>query len=49
MEIVKPTPDKPLKINDSYTLKTSCDSEIKPLVLAKVCLHNIFIFFIFFG
>ncbi|XP_026116258.1 NACHT, LRR and PYD domains-containing protein 1b allele 5-like [Carassius auratus] len=30
MEIVKPTPNKALKINKFYTLKTSCDSKINP-------------------
>ncbi|XP_058638850.1 NACHT, LRR and PYD domains-containing protein 1 homolog isoform X3 [Onychostoma macrolepis] len=43
MEILKPTPDKPLKIDDSYTLKTSCDSEIKPLSLTLTpCKTNFF-------
>ncbi len=44
MEIVKPVPDEALKINDYYTLQTSCDSKIKPQVLAKVCLHNFYFF-----
>ncbi len=35
MEILKPTPDEALKMNDYYTLQTSCDSKIKPSVLAK--------------
>uniref|UniRef100_A0A8C2I9P2 FIIND domain-containing protein n=1 Tax=Cyprinus carpio TaxID=7962 RepID=A0A8C2I9P2_CYPCA len=30
MEIVKPSPDEALKIDNCYTLKTSCDSKIKP-------------------
>ncbi|XP_042584743.1 NACHT, LRR and PYD domains-containing protein 1 homolog isoform X1 [Cyprinus carpio] len=30
MEIVKPTPDEGLTMDDSYTLKTSCESKIKP-------------------
>ncbi|XP_016117335.1 NACHT, LRR and PYD domains-containing protein 1b allele 5-like [Sinocyclocheilus grahami] len=30
MEILKPTPDEALKIDDSYTLKTSGGSKIKP-------------------
>ncbi|KAK9972422.1 hypothetical protein ABG768_025729 [Culter alburnus] len=30
MRIIKPKPDKALKIDDCYTLKTSCDSTIKP-------------------
>uniref|UniRef100_A0A8C1TPI2 FIIND domain-containing protein n=1 Tax=Cyprinus carpio TaxID=7962 RepID=A0A8C1TPI2_CYPCA len=43
VEIVKPTPDEGLTMDDSYTLKTSCDSEIKPpsLTLTR-CKANFF-------
>lgn len=48
MEILKPTPDEALKMNDYYTLQTTCDSKIKPQVLAKkLCLHICFP--LFFG
>ncbi|KTG04816.1 hypothetical protein cypCar_00040370 [Cyprinus carpio] len=43
MEIVKPSPDKALKIDDCYTLKTSCDSRIKPQNLKLTpCKANFF-------
>ncbi len=45
MEILKPTPDEALKLNDYYTLQSSCDSKIKPAVLAKSLPSPLFLFF----
>ncbi|XP_051756522.1 NACHT, LRR and PYD domains-containing protein 1 homolog isoform X2 [Ctenopharyngodon idella] len=43
MRIVKPKPNKALKMNDCYTLKTSCDSTIKPPSLnLTTCKANFF-------
>ncbi|KAK2914433.1 hypothetical protein Q8A67_002832 [Cirrhinus molitorella] len=36
MEILKPTPNEPFKLDDCYTLKTSCDSKIKPTSLKVI-------------
>ncbi|KAK2914423.1 hypothetical protein Q8A67_002822 [Cirrhinus molitorella] len=43
MKIVKPTPDEALTMGDSYTLNTSCGSEIKPPSLTlQSCKANFF-------